>query len=111
MSDIKKQLQISGIAKFVTETEHLDSHRTTFGIGAEALKQQAAKRMHCVIGSIDNLICFGPHAPHSLALGADRRQQALSLLSRVRPTRFAEAVLQNVVGSFQEQYVHSETGF
>src|SRR5688572_11721179 len=56
-----------------------------------------------MIRSVDDLVGKRTNARHRLSLGADRREQSMTLIRRMRATRFAETMLQCFVRGFEEK--------
>src|SRR5690348_12097963 len=63
-----------------------------------------------MVGSVDDLIGERADTRHRLTLGPDRSEQSLAFLGRMRPACFAETILKNVVGSFEEKNNDVQTG-
>src|SRR6185295_299653 len=87
----------------MTKAHHLHTHRRALPVRTKPLQQKTAQGVNRVFGSVDDLIGNGANTRHCLPLSTNRGQQSLTFFSRMGPPCFAETILKNVVGSFEEK--------
>src|SRR5712692_4174383 len=102
MPHIEQQLHVPRRAELVPKAEHLYAQRRSFAPRAETLEQDFSQRMNRMVRSIDDFVGQRARALHGDAFGADRVQQTLAAIGRMRAPSFAESPGENLVGRFKE---------
>src|SRR5258708_9441836 len=80
MPHIEQEFHVPRRAELVPEAEHRNTQRCGFAPGIEALEQDFAQRMDCMVRSIDHLVGQCARAFHDGAFGADGVEQTLAAI-------------------------------
>src|SRR5260370_9759148 len=102
MPHIEEQFHVPRRAELMTKAEHLHAQRRSPAPGTEAFEQNFSQRMDRMVRSIYDFVGQRARALHGNAFGADRVQQTLAAIGRMRSPSFAESPRQNFVGRFKE---------
>src|SRR5215212_5275190 len=103
MSYVKQQINVVRRAVLVAEAVDLHAHPRAAALRAEALDEEAAERVHGVLGGVDDLVGELPDLGHRVALAADGFEQAVAGVGRVRAARLAEAAHERLVRRLEEE--------